>query len=107
MDERRFDTGQLLDMGILNLPLPQTRRKNSAGLIEVDQDEYTEESLRGGLEAVGLCASQYYGCWRIWKTDTGYSGELLQYRVVTEEFTDKDIEFALEKAEEWVAGCYG
>jgi len=31
----------------------------------------------------------------------------LQYRVVTEEFTDKDIEFALEKAEEWVAGCYG
>jgi hypothetical protein len=31
----------------------------------------------------------------------------MQYRAVTDEFTDQPIETALEKAEEWIEGCYG
>lgn len=107
MDERKFDTGQLLDMGILSMPNPVSKCPDRSKLIEIEQEESTEESLRAGLEAGGIRSCQYYGVWKIWKAEQGFSGELMQYRVVTEEFTDQSIEFALEKAEDWVMGCYG
>lgn len=107
MDDRRFNTGQLLDMGILDMPKPTSKCPDRAALAEIEQEDYTEESLRAGLESGGIAASQYYGVWKIWKTESGFSGELLQYRAVTDEFTDISLDDALDKAEEWLEGCYG
>lgn len=107
MDTRKFDTGQLMDMGILDMPKPISKCSDRSTLVEIEQENYDEVSLRAGLESGGIRASQYYGVWNIWKTPGGYSGELFQYRVVTEEFADQPIEFALEKAECWLEECYG
>jgi hypothetical protein len=94
-------------MGILNMPKPVSKCPDRDKLTGIDQEDWTEEAMKTGLETGGICASQYYGVWKIWKTERGFSGELMQYRAVTDEFTDQPIETALEKAEEWIEGCYG
>lgn len=107
MDNRKLNTRQIIDAGILGLPAPERRCPADAKLQRVGEDEISENILRAGLEGGGLTASMYYGCWDIWRTESGFSGELLQYRSVTDQFTDAPIEQALEKAAEWAAGCCG
>lgn len=107
MDCRRLDTAGVLASGILNIPAPKTSRPDGFKGESVEEFEWTEETLRAGLEKGGLDASMYYGCWNIWKTENGYSGELLQYRNITDSFTDQSVEYALEKAQEWASGCQG
>jgi hypothetical protein len=105
MDHTKLDSGQVLAAGILNRSMPTSHCPDDAQLQDVDEDH--PEAFRSGLEAGGLKASMYYGCWSIWKTDQGYSGELFQYRSCTEAFANQSIEHALEKAHEWYEGCYG
>lgn len=107
MDNRKLNTRQIIDAGILGIKAPDRRCPADAKLQRVGEDEISENILRAGLEAGGLTASMYYGCWDIWRTESGFSGELLQYRSVTDQFTDAPIEQALEKAVEWAAGCCG
>ena len=107
MDNRRWNTGQVLKGGILNKEPPQSKLPDGAKLESVDELDTTEATLRKGLESGGLRASMYYGCWKIWRTERGYSGELLQYRSVTDEFSDVTLADALEKASEWASGCDG
>lgn len=108
MDGRRFDTGQVLAMGILNKQAPQSNLPVGATLQDVDEDDLSLDTLQRGLISGGLEAAMYYGAWRIWKTsDTTYAGELMQYRSVTDTFADLNIDDALEKAVYWAAICYG
>lgn len=107
MDHTRLDTAGVLAAGILNIPAPKTSRPDGFKGEHVEEFGWSEETLRDGLEKGGLDASMYYGCWAIWKTEKGYSGELLQYRNITDSFTDKDQDFALEKSQEWASGCQG
>lgn len=107
MDNRRFNTTQLLTLGILDLPTPKQEVPSKAKLQHVDEDDIQEDTLRKGLLIGGLSASMYYGCWSIWGTDNGYSGELLQYRSVTDKFKNESLKIALEKALEWAQGCRG
>lgn len=107
MDNRRWNTGQVIAGGILNIKPPASDRPSGVDLALVEEGEWSEESLRTGLENGGLNASMYYGCWSIWKTENGYSGELMQYRAVTGKFQGYSLEDALEKAEEWASGCEG
>jgi len=107
IDNRRFDTGQVLEAGILLITPPRTKCPDASKLVDVDEEDLSEKTLRAGLEQGGLEAPMYYGCWRIWKTDSEFSGELMQYRAMTEHFADLPIDEALEKAMEWGAACYG
>lgn len=107
MDNRRWNTQQILDGGILGITPPKSRRPADATLQNVDEEDLSDGTLRAGLEAGGLRASMYYGCWSIWRTDAGFSGALMQYRAVTDEFSDVPLERALERAFEWGAACYG
>jgi hypothetical protein len=96
-----------MNSGILGLPIPETK----APPIEYEKIDDFDHSLEDIAEALkstnGIEASQYYGCWRIWKTEKGFSGELLQYRSVTDEFEGLSFEEALDKAEEWFRDCCG
>lgn len=94
-------------MGILDLPVPTSGCPKGAVLASVDEEDLSEETLRQGLEAGGLAAAMYYGCWKVWKTDAGFSGELMQYRSVTDDFEDLPLDEALERASEWGYACYG
>jgi hypothetical protein len=105
MDYRKLSTEQLLMMGILHAPMPRTRDPDEFYGVAVDQYKWSETKLREGLNAGGLDAAMFYGCWRIWETDIGYSGQLLQYHKETDHFEDKDYQFALSKALEWADGC--
>jgi len=107
IDDRRLNSGQVLAAGILGIAPPKTRCPDPGALVGVDEEDLREETLLAGLNAGGLDAPMYYGCWRIWKTATGFSGELMQYRAMTDQFADAAIEFALQKAQEWGAACYG
>jgi hypothetical protein len=107
MDYMRLDTSGVLSDGILNRPVPKTSCPEGFSGERVDEYEWSEESLLDWLEKSGLEASMYYGCWNIWKTEKGYSGELRQYRTITEAFTDQDTAYALDKAQEWASGCQG
>ena len=107
MDNRRWDTSMILAGGILGIAPPKSACPPDAALTDVDEDDLSRGTLRAGLEAGGLDASMYYGVWKIWRTAAGFSGELMQYRSVTDSFTDQPIDKALEKAEEWAGGCYG
>lgn len=107
MDNRRLNTGQVLNTGILDINAPESKCPENAKKTSVEEFEWSEDTLLEGLKGGGLTGCIYYGCWDIWKTDKGFSGELMQYRSCTDEFKDKDINFALEKAQEWASGCQG
>lgn len=107
IDETKWNTAQVLAGGVLNRPAPKSERPADAKLMDVDEDNSSEESLRAGLEAGGLAASMYYGCWSIWKTDAGFCGELMQYRNVTDRLQSATLDEAVEKAEDWFAASYG
>ena len=105
MDNRRWNTQQILGGGILDKPIPETSQPE--GLKLLDDEKYSEDGVRSDLESGGLTAAQYYGCWSIWQTPSGYSGELIQYRSVTDRISDAPIDEAIEKAMEWASSCYG
>lgn len=107
MDKRRWNTGQVLASGILGLPAPKSAKPRGTKLVEVDEEDLSPETLRAGLLQGGLTASMYYGCWHIWKTAAGFSGELFQYHQITERFADLPLEEAVEQAAEWGSACYG
>lgn len=107
MDNRRLDTAGVLASGILGIDAPKSKCPDSAALTDVYDCEWTVDELRTGLQAGGLSGAMYYGCWTIWKTEAGYSGELFQYRAVTDSFVDASLDAALEKAEEWAENCQG
>ena len=86
-------------------PMVKLRRPSGASLQRVDEEEWSEECLRDGLDSGGLVAWMYYGAWSIWRDGSGYSGELHQYRQLTDSFEVQPLEFALEKAIEWAKGC--
>lgn len=92
---------------VLNNTIPQVSCPKDFNGDMVEEFNWTKKSLKTGLENGGLSAHMNYGCWDIWKTENGYSGELLQYRDVTDKFTDKSIKYALAKAQEWASGCEG
>lgn len=107
IDSTRWNTEQVLNAGVLNRPSPTSRKPKDAVLAEVDEDDLSEATLLAGFAAGGLNASMYYGCWRVWKTPVGFSGELMQYRTCTDAFDDLPLAEAFAKAREWAAACYG
>lgn len=105
MNDLRLDTRTIMEAGILDLTPPDTAMPNNAILNEVDENNYTDDELEEGLINGGLKASMYYGCWAIWNGQNGYSGELLQYREITEFFEDQPLNIALAKARCWAREC--
>lgn len=108
MDNRRMNTEQVLFSGGFGLiPPPSKVPPNFVGQI-VEEWEWTQDQLRAGLESGGLDAYMYYGCWHIWRTEENrYSGQLMQYRLVTEEFHGLSLEDALAEAIDWGTACQG
>lgn len=106
MDNRRLNTSEVLFSGILEKPAPISNAPSDVKLADITYD-WTEESIREGIEKGGVTASMYYGCWKVWKTEEFYNGELLQYRSITDSFENATIEEALEKAVEWANSCDG
>jgi hypothetical protein len=107
MDERRLSTADVLASGILNKPAPRTGRPQNVEFASVYEDEWTRQSLEDGLQAGGVEGAFYYGCWAGWKTESGYSGELLQYRSVTDSFENVDLDEAVSKLGLWAVRCTG
>lgn len=105
MNEIKWNTEQCLLNGVLDRPKPKSSVPENFKGEEVKEYKWDEESLQKGLLKGGLTALMYYGCWDIWKTQNGFSGELMQYRKVTDTFHDQNLKFALKKAEEWAMGC--
>lgn len=105
MDDRRLNTMDILASGLMTKPAPISKVPDGLALAEVEEGDWSEEALSSGLERGGLTASMYYGCWSIWKTGEAFSGELLQYRSITDAFEGQSLEFALDKAIEWASGC--
>jgi hypothetical protein len=91
----------------LNLPNPKRAQPEGLELAYVDQHDISEATFSAMLQSGGMTALQYYGCWSIWRTENGFSGELLQYRQITESFTDAPLPTALETALYWASECYG
>ncbi len=89
MDNRRFDTVQLLRGGILDSPLPKTSIPHGEREeYSVDVGDIEESALQAKLEGgVILTCSEYYGIPYLWKEDAVYHGTLLQDRAVTEDHT--------------------
>lgn len=107
MDNRKWNTERIYEEGILNLPIPDTSHPD-INYAEINDYDHGIGDIEEILEKEGaITASQYYGCWYVWKTEKGYSGELLQYRAVTESFTDIPYGEALDKVEEWFEACQG
>jgi hypothetical protein len=107
IDDTKWDSGEVLAHGVLRRPGLRSKCPADAKLTNVDEEKTDAETLRAGLSAGGLNASMYYGLWRIWKADTGYDGELMQYRNLTDTLQGATIEQAIEKAQEWAEACYG
>lgn len=97
----RLDTGQLLALGILEKPVPQTDVPEDRESVDALDDttwgyighERVTEALEDGKV---VSASNYYGLPYLWKEGDVYRGTLLQYRAVTENPTFATIDEALE-----------
>lgn len=102
MDHRRFDTGQLMARGILNVPVPETDIPEDRESVEYDSEEgwrdiSTEAEIREAVEAGKVVRSpNYYGIPNLWKEGESYRGTLLQYRNVTEAPAFADLDDAVE-----------
>lgn len=104
MDYRRLTTGDLVDMGITEMPVPPSPVPDDADL-ELVPYEWTSEGLLEGLRGGGIYARMYHGAFAIWPTAAGFSGHLVQYRAVTGSFAGADLEAAHRTAVEWATGC--
>lgn len=102
MDNRKPDS-----MGALGITPPASKVPEGFNGHIVEEQEWNEEGLQNNLESGGLTAIMYYGCWDIWPTEKGFSGELMQYRAVTDEFEDEPLDVALGKAVHWATNCQG
>lgn len=106
IDNRKLSTADVLMSGILDREATyKTRCPNVELLARVAEDEAND--LRDKLWSGGIEAPMYYGCWRIWRHDGKYDGELMQYRVLTDHFENASLDKALCYAEKWYAVCYG
>lgn len=118
MDERRLNTGDVMDLGITSLPAPKTDIPTDRDDVGVDAqgmasgDELTVSDL-DGMKAVlergaVLHCSEYYGIPNVWKADDGsYRGTLLQYRAVTEDPTFSSVDEAIAWFVETAYACVG
>jgi len=107
MDHRRLTTAQVIRSGILDITCPDSRSPEDIDYhhLDVDDEDITAQELRELLRhGKALEASQYYGCWKIWKDADGYEGELFQYHVITEEFYSRSLDYAVRKAYTWYYG---
>lgn len=101
VDNTKWDTFQVIANGVLERPPPRSSCPEGVSLVDAEEGSVDRDAHRKGLEAGGLSGSMYYGCWTIWKTDAGFSGELMQYRNCTGHFENVPLETALDYAEEW------
>lgn len=88
MDSRRLDTGQVLAMGVLNTPVPQTDIPLKREHYDYDvESPHSTSKLTTALDADKLLdCPEYYGCVYAWReAENKYRGVLLQYRRVTED----------------------
>ena len=86
---------------------PLTKCPSSAVLAKVDEgDGWTEDKLRRNLLAGGLEAVHDFARWKIWKTNSSFSGQLLQRREIADAFESESIDVALRKAEAWIHGRF-
>lgn len=105
MDNRRWDTSKILAGGVLDIEAPPAAHPKDIDYEEVEEREWSADSLSNAIKRGGLHGCMYFGIWWIWKSPGGYSGELFQYRLVTDHFEDESEEFALNKSIEWASGC--
>lgn len=80
---------------------------DDAVLVDVDEDDISEDTLRADLESGGLNSFMVHGCWAIWKTESGFCGNLSQHHSITESFSDLSLDAATEMAREWALYCRG
>lgn len=104
VNHTKLDTAQIIASGILGRVAPKS--KQPAGLILASvAAEDSREDILAGLANDGIQGNDYYGVWRIWKEGDKYSGELLQYREMTDSFCDASISEAANFAQEWMEVC--
>ena len=103
---RRLNTMQARASGILGIKPPKSKAPENIEFTEVG-DSIDRDELENAIKSGGICANAYYGCWKIWGSADGYSGELFQYRAITDQFKNQPFDFASAKAIEWAIGCCG
>ena len=117
IDSRRLSTEQAVAAGILDLePAESVAPGGRSEYLEADyletpqgfEGQSREDNWRLALErGMGLHALMFYGSWIIWPDGDAFSGELVQYRAMTDSFQKRPIAEALEKAAAWFRVCYG
>lgn len=107
VDFTKWDSGQVIQNGVLNRTAPESRMPADAILQSLDEEDASEEKIREMLLAGGIRASMYYGVWKIWKDGDGYSGQLMQYRNETGRLDRVSLDEAVNTAQEWHGVCYG
>ncbi len=104
MDKRRLSSLQCMSAGILFTPAPDLKAPTDVEYSEIEGPD--EDRIRGFLAAgKNVEGSMCYDCWSVWKTEGGWSGELAQYRSVTESFENVDTDTAVATAYEWACEC--
>jgi hypothetical protein len=90
MDERKLSTEDVVNMGITNLPAPDTdipkdRESHRYSLWPDDEVDSVEELIRLVENGTVVDCPEYYGIPVVWKAEkNSYRCILLQYRNVTE-----------------------
>lgn len=106
MDMRRLNTEEVLRAGILNITPTESKTPEYVEFYQMpycdDDNPLSLEDIERLLrENLGIESAQYYGCWKIWKDDDGFHGELMQYRRMTEDFHGESLDYAADKAYTW------
>ena len=106
INDRKLSTADILASNILNISPPDTKHPE-INYIDYDELEYDSDKIHECLKINGVEGCMYYGVWKVWPDEKGFSGELLQYRSITDEFTGVSIDVAVEKCIEWAGVCEG
>lgn len=118
IDNRKMDTAQAIAFGILNIKPPKSDAPDDDS-IKYFKAEYCDvpegfdgedrdDNFKIALERnMGIKGCMYYGVWRIWPTEKGFSGELIQYRSITDNIKDVSLDDAVNQATEWYRDCNG
>lgn len=111
MDPTRWDTGQVLDAGVLDrkvpdFGMPEDRERESIHVSYEDDREYIGEGTINVKEIVSKLDSgavidcpEYYGIPIAWKEGDSYRAVLLQYRRISERHTFATV----DECAEWFA----
>lgn len=107
VDHTKWDTEQVIQNGVLERTAPKDRVPADAKLTDLDEEDGSEEKIRGALLDGGVRAYMYYGCFKVWKDGDAYSGQLMQYRNETGRFDKVSLDEALKATSEWWEECWG